>query len=130
MTANLFTYNYKQMIFASIILGWIDCIIGLYASYVLNVPSGATIIFVSIMAFMLSKTIKALQNKLYNKDKLSLEKKWWLADNILKSYKSETKLSPTYHSPIINYTPNWYWQLLYAEEYSEEPLVAFLQRPL
>ena len=23
-----------------------------------------------------------------------------------------------------------YWQLLYAEEYSEEPLVAFLQRPL
>ena len=25
---------------------------------------------------------------------------------------------------------NWYWQLLYAEEYSEEPLVAFLQRPL
>ena len=79
------------MIFASIILGWIDCIIGLYASYVLNVPSGATIIFVSIMVFMLSKTIKALQN---------------------------------------NYTPNWYWQLLYAEEYSEEPLVAFLQRPL
>lgn len=75
MTANLFTYNYKQMIFASIILGWIDCIIGLYASYVLNVPSGATIIFVSIMVFMLSKTIKALQNKLYNKDKLSLEKK-------------------------------------------------------
>lgn len=53
MTANLFTYNYKQMIFASIILGWIDCIIGLYASYVLNVPSGATIIL-SVSWFLCS----------------------------------------------------------------------------
>lgn len=59
MTANLFTYSYKRLIFLSIIIGWIDCLIGLYASYLLNVPSGATIIFVSILIFIFSKFIKA-----------------------------------------------------------------------
>lgn len=44
MTANLFTYHYKQMIAYSIVLGWLECFAGLYASYILNVPSGATII--------------------------------------------------------------------------------------
>ena len=63
MTANLFTYNYRQMIWASIILGWIDCIVGLYASYMLNVPSGATIIFVSIIIFAIAKLWKGIQKK-------------------------------------------------------------------
>lgn len=51
MTANLFTQNYKQMIFGSIAIGWTDCLFGLYTSYWLNVPSGATIIFISILIF-------------------------------------------------------------------------------
>ena len=63
MTANLFTYNYRQMIWASIILGWIDCIVGLYASYMLNVPSGATIIFVSIIIFAIAKLWKGIRKK-------------------------------------------------------------------
>ena len=46
------------MIALSIILGWIDCLLGLYASYLLNVPSGATIIFVSIIIFAIAKVIK------------------------------------------------------------------------
>lgn len=58
MTANLFTFSYKRMIALSIILGWIDCLLGLYASYLLNVPSGATIIFVSIIIFAIAKVIK------------------------------------------------------------------------
>lgn len=58
MTANLFTYNYRRMIMLSILTGWVDCLLGLYASYVLNVPSGATIIFVSILVFLISKAIK------------------------------------------------------------------------
>ncbi len=67
MTANLFTYNYKHMIGLSIFIGWIDCIIGLYASYILNVPSGATIIFISIIVFIVSKTIKLFYSKfIYN----------------------------------------------------------------
>ena len=63
MTANLFTYNYRQMIWTSIILGWIDCIVGLYASYMLNVPSGATIIFVSIIIFAIAKLWKGIRKK-------------------------------------------------------------------
>lgn len=63
MTANLFTFSYKRMIALSVILGWIDCIIGLYASYWLNVPSGATIIFVSIIVFAISKLIKSYQKQ-------------------------------------------------------------------
>ncbi len=61
MTANLFTYNYRQMIGLSIALGWIDCLAGLYASYMLNVPSGATIIFVSIIVFAMAKVAKSIQ---------------------------------------------------------------------
>ena len=64
MTANLFTYHYKRMIVLSIILGWIDCIIGLYVSYLLNVPSGACIIFISILVFVICKVIKTYRKYL------------------------------------------------------------------
>ncbi len=57
MTANLLTHSYKRMIFISILFGWIDCLCGLFASYWLNVPSGASIICVSILLFV---TIKGL----------------------------------------------------------------------
>ena len=67
MTANLFTYNYRQMIWASIILGWIDCIAGLYISYLLNVPSGATIIFISIVVFALAKIVLGIRKKMPDK---------------------------------------------------------------
>lgn len=67
MTANLFTFSYKNMIGLSIIIGWIDCLLGLYVSYILNVPSGATIIFISILVFIISKTIKAVLFKFNNK---------------------------------------------------------------
>ena len=60
MTANIFTYNYKKMIGLSIAIGWLDCLLGLYTSYALNVPSGATIIFISILFFILAKTIKSM----------------------------------------------------------------------
>ena len=65
MTANLFTYDYKRLILLSILIGWADCLIGLYASFLLNVPSGATIIFVSILAFILCKAIKVGISKFY-----------------------------------------------------------------
>lgn len=67
MTANLFTFNYKNMIGLSIVIGWTDCLLGLYGSYILNVPSGATIIFISILVFIISKAIKALFFKFNNK---------------------------------------------------------------
>ena len=68
MTANLFTFNYKHMIYTSIVIGWIDCLLGLYTSYMLNVPSGATIIFISILVFIASKAIKAGISQFNKKD--------------------------------------------------------------
>ncbi len=58
MTANLLTFNYKKMIGWSILIGWIDCLLGLMISYTLNVPSGASIIFVGILIYALTRIIK------------------------------------------------------------------------
>jgi zinc transport system permease protein len=58
MTANLFTYNFKKMIWLSIAIGLVGCVGGLIASYVLNVPSGASIIFFSIVLYAVCKLIK------------------------------------------------------------------------
>lgn len=55
MTANLFTYNYMQMLLLSICFGVVYCFFGLYFSYILNVPSGASIIFVSIVGYLLCR---------------------------------------------------------------------------
>ena len=60
MTANLFTYSFKRMIGLSIVIGWADCLSGLVISYALNVPSGASIIFVSIILYALVKIAKTL----------------------------------------------------------------------
>ena len=51
MTANLFTYRFGHIIFLSIIIGWVNCLVGLMLSYWLNVPSGAAIIFSAIIIY-------------------------------------------------------------------------------
>jgi zinc transport system permease protein len=60
MTANIFTYNFRKMVFLSIFIGWIDCLIGLAMSYQLNVPSGASIIFSGIVVYAMLRAAKAL----------------------------------------------------------------------
>ncbi len=67
MTANLFTVNYTKMIFSSIIISFVGCLLGLLFSYYLNVPSGAFIIFVLILIFIFAKIIKRVQIKYINK---------------------------------------------------------------
>ena len=69
MTANLFTYNFKRIIWLSILLGYVSCIGGLFLSYSLQVPSGASIIFVSILLYVCAKIGKACSA--YNKRKPS-----------------------------------------------------------
>lgn len=59
MTANLFTYDLRRIIGLSIVIGWADCLVGLFISYWLNVPSGASIIFASIVIYALLRAIKA-----------------------------------------------------------------------
>ena len=55
MTANLFTYNFKKIIWISIGIGYLCCLGGLFVSYYLNVPSGASIIFFSIIIYAVCK---------------------------------------------------------------------------
>ena len=60
MTANLFTYSFKRIIWLSILVGYASCIGGLFLSYSLQVPSGASIIFVSILLYAGAKVGKTL----------------------------------------------------------------------
>lgn len=53
MTANLFTANFVKMIWLSVIIGFVGCILGLFLSAVLDVPSGVFIIFTQIVIFLL-----------------------------------------------------------------------------
>ena len=59
MTANLFTCSFKKIIWLSIAIGYISCFGGLLLSYTLQVPSGASIIFVSIIIYAIAKMIKS-----------------------------------------------------------------------
>lgn len=58
MTANLFTYNFKRIIWLSIAIGFAGCLGGLFISYHWKVPSGASIIFFSILIYAVCKVIK------------------------------------------------------------------------
>jgi len=55
MTANLFTNKFKKIIWLSILIGYAGCLGGLFISYFLNVPSGASIIFFSIVIYAICK---------------------------------------------------------------------------
>lgn len=60
ITVNLFTSNFKKIIWGSILIGFLSCVAGLVLSYFLNVPSGAFIILVLVVLFLAVKTIKRL----------------------------------------------------------------------
>lgn len=60
MSANLFTNNFKRIILLSIAIGLLSCLGGLMISYFLNVPSGACIIFFSILIYIVCKLIVTL----------------------------------------------------------------------
>ena len=59
MTANLFTHSFKRIIWLSIGIGYASCLGGLFLSYQMQVPSGAAIIFFSILVYALCKMGKA-----------------------------------------------------------------------
>lgn len=60
ITANLFTHSFKNIIFLSIGIGFISCLGGLFLSYQLQVPSGAAIIFFSIILYAFCRMSKTL----------------------------------------------------------------------
>lgn len=59
-TANLLTRDFKQMMFFSSLFAFLASVSGLVFSYVMNIPSGAAIIFFSIAIFIVMKTIMSL----------------------------------------------------------------------
>ena len=60
MTANLFTHSFKKIIGLAIGIGYLGCLGGLFLSYQLQVPSGAAIIFFSILVYALCKVGKTI----------------------------------------------------------------------
>ncbi len=59
-SANLFTNNFKSLLILSSVFAFIGTIIGLFTSYFMDIPSGATIIFTLVLMFGILRTIKAL----------------------------------------------------------------------
>ena len=55
MTANLFSQRFGGIILLSIAIGYLSCLGGLYLSFRMNIPSGASIIFISIIIYALCK---------------------------------------------------------------------------
>ena len=53
--ANMFTQDFRKMIFGSIGFGILGSLLGLFMAYKLNVPSGATIIFSFVILFIIAK---------------------------------------------------------------------------
>ena len=63
MIANLFTYSFKKIIWLSIGIGFLGCLGGLFISYHWKVPSGASIIFFSILIYAVCKIGKSCFKK-------------------------------------------------------------------
>lgn len=59
-TANLFARSFKQIMFASVGISLLTSVGGLYLSYALNVPSGATIIVVMVVVFLIARLLTGL----------------------------------------------------------------------
>ena len=59
-TANLFTRDFKKLLWLSILFAFTGTISGLIISYWLNIPSGAAIIFTLVVIFGMFRLIKTL----------------------------------------------------------------------
>lgn len=60
MTANLFSHRFHRIVWLSIGIGYLSCLGGLYLSFQENIPSGASIIFFSILIYVVCKAGKSL----------------------------------------------------------------------
>lgn len=60
-TALLFSNNLKRIMFYSILFGFAGSLTGLWLSYVLNIPSGASIIFALVMIYLISSGLKSIR---------------------------------------------------------------------
>ena len=61
--ANTFTRDYKKIIFYSVLLGFAGIITGLAGAYYINIPSGASIVFILAVMFISAKIIRLIRVK-------------------------------------------------------------------
>lgn len=57
---NLFTNRFDKIIIGSIIVGFLASLMGLFISYYLDIPSGATIIFTLVIMYLAARLIKVI----------------------------------------------------------------------
>jgi zinc transport system permease protein len=58
--ANLFTNRFGHIMLGSVLIGFIASVLGLILSYVLDIPSGATIIFTLVLFYLVARIIKVV----------------------------------------------------------------------
>ncbi|MDR1879679.1 MAG: metal ABC transporter permease [Tannerellaceae bacterium] len=63
ITVNLFTSDFRKIIWGSIATGFLCCVAGLVLSYYLNVPSGAFIILLLVLLFLAAKGVLFLTRR-------------------------------------------------------------------
>ncbi len=61
--ANLFTRDFGRMIIFSVIIGFLASVGGLFLSYWMDIPSGASIIFTLTLLFLLAKGVQYLRQQ-------------------------------------------------------------------
>lgn len=66
-TAGMLTANLKNRMIYSIVLGNVFCVLGLWISYELNIASGAAIVILSVLCYLLTYAAHLARLKLNNK---------------------------------------------------------------
>ncbi len=66
-TANIFFKDFKLILIYSILIGFAGSLSGLLAAYYLNIPSGAAIIFMLVIIFLLLKAIRSQSRRTRSK---------------------------------------------------------------
>jgi zinc transport system permease protein len=59
-TAGILTHNLKNRMIFSVVFGIAYSLIGLYISYEMNIPSGAVIVILSVMCYLISYSIQSI----------------------------------------------------------------------
>jgi len=71
-TANLFTKDFRSIMVASVFIGLIGMLAGLYISYYTDLPSGATIILLLTALFLVGKLFLTAKGLLYRRSQNSV----------------------------------------------------------
>lgn len=66
-TAMLYTHQFRKIVTLAILFGLVGSLLGLFAAYAMNIPSGATIIFSLTLQYLILKTIHLIQLRIKQK---------------------------------------------------------------